>query len=96
MVKSFTSKELLGFWLPGQNLGSESSNHKRGREGNPGREEQVKKTLDLQIIHAQKNSVTSFCNFRKRCLEFPPWYSGLKIQPCLWQCRFNARPGVVC
>lgn len=64
MLNSYNSKVLLGAGSQAKVLGfTISQNPKRGREGSPGREGHVRRTLDLQIIHASRNSVTSFCNF---------------------------------
>ena len=46
-----------------KSLGSQSLKSQEGKGGEPWREGHVRRMLDLQIIHASRNSVTSFCNF---------------------------------
>lgn len=66
MLNSYRSKTLLGFSLSGQNprvwmLRS----HEEGQEESPGRERQVKRTLKVQIIHDERNSVTPSVTLEK-------------------------------
>lgn len=62
MLNSYNSKVLLGTGSRPKSLSSQSLKSQEGKGREPWKGGAGQEDMDLQIIHASRNLVTSFCN----------------------------------